>query len=208
MGKLFSKYILTRVLCCIRLEEESNILGNPNFSLASWGARIDVGNLHFGQRRDFVVCLKVPESALEAGQCFVRATLNYVPLPINAGSAASTPEPEVVKLCAESNDQSPQQVVEAEVQIFRCRLIDTIADQMDDVSCNGVVEGSSLLENDLTLAMESWLKEHALGKNDTDIDGVVARVEGLHKDLTGQISEVMLSISPVTLHDDLTSFSL
>lgn len=62
---------------------------HPNATFPSWGVVIDMGNLHFGQRRDIVVRLQVDEAV--SHRCLLAASLKYQALPINDGTAAGLP---------------------------------------------------------------------------------------------------------------------
>ncbi|CAE7472181.1 ITIH3, partial [Symbiodinium microadriaticum] len=169
-----------------QLDDERDVIGNPNCSFASWGTNIDIGNLHYGQRRDFVVRLKVPRDLVTSSDCLVSATLKYKTLPVNDGSVAAVPGTDEVILTSEIWDNSPQQHVEAEVQWLRCRLVDFISERMDEG-----VSPNSPADSVLAQEMRTWLHAHALGKRDVDEGKAVARVEGLLQDLTGQITEAV-----------------
>jgi hypothetical protein len=164
------------------------MMGKQNCNFSSWGVTVDIGNLHFGQRRDFVIKVTVPQNAASSGQPFVSATLKYEALPINSSSSAAMPGgAQEVQLLCDSLDQSPEQCLEGEVQTFRCRLIDLIADKMEEMSVEGSV-AQAPSASDLCSDMTNWVRAARQLRGSGD---AVKRVEALRSDLTGQISEAV-----------------
>lgn len=87
-------------------------------------------------------------------------------------------------------DTSPEQLREVIVQTFRCRFVDYISDLL--ATYNVHTRDQQLpVDSQLAKDMRAWLQANTLGKREVDQGQVVARIEGLLADLSGQVTEAV-----------------
>jgi len=135
-------------------------------TMTSWGANISMGSLNYGQSRDLVITMEVPNNA----DNYVDVTLTYIPI----GATDASRLTGSVKGTELNN--------EVDVQRFRGRLVDEIT-----TSLGAVLNGKRVNAENLPTALASVQNfTNQINEHETSGD---ERVQGLVTDLSGQLSE-------------------
>jgi len=145
----------------------SKIHGGYPSTTTSWGAEVHLGSCNYGQSRDVVITLQVPNT----DDKYLEATLTYV----TTGSTDASRKTE--DLAGISNGD------EVDIQKFRCRFADTVrAAQAKCLTGLTNVKAAGLPEatNDIEAFVDEIANSTVAGEE---------RVEGILKDLTGQVTE-------------------
>ncbi len=166
-----------------------HVYGAEKYDPMSWGACIHVGNLYFGQSRDFMIRVSVPDADFringDANRSFISATLKYDSLCLPYGPAV---------VSQKVLDMRPEKQLQLEAMLLRLQMVELLS-KTNDLSMVGY--GVANEEKDkLYNQMEAWLAAHP--KTD-DSDPVYTTyrdyVNGLFQDLNGQITEVSMVLS-------------
>jgi len=142
--------------------------GGLPITMTSWGASIDMGSLNYGQSRDLVVTMEVPDHSND-----------YLDVTMTCTKIGATDSERVTQtLKGTENDN------EVDVQRFRGRFVDEVT-----ASLKKCVNGKTVLSADRPEAVaiiEAFVDEitnHPVSGDD--------RVQGLITDLTGQVMEAL-----------------
>jgi hypothetical protein len=155
---------------------------NGSHVATSWGVSFDVGNLMFGQQRDFVIQARLSPEYLAKGNnstpVIIEATLLYKPL-----FAPSQSNPADICIEQASLDTSYDGILNLEAQKFRMNLIHDLT--------MGYEIGDSPTAREVMLmnTMQSWLEDVSSRNNgnSTRTRELLEYVTGLMDDLVGQI---------------------
>lgn len=142
------------------------IHGGLPTTMTSWGASIAMGSLNYGQSRDLVITMKVPNHADK----YVDVTVTYMP----TGATDASRITGEVQGTVDDN--------EIDVQRFRGRFVDEVTSGLKH--CN---EGKRFIPANLPESVhivENFATEITNHPNSGD-----DRVQGLLTDLTGQVTE-------------------
>ena len=166
-------------------EEETTLLekslsANGSFMATSWGVTFNVGNILFGQKRDFVVQVRVPDSNLRVDSAtpLIEAVLKYKPLFIPGR------ESEIISIDQTILDVSDYGVLNLEAQKLRVTLIEDLKRGYD------IQDTATVPEVMLSTKMKSLIDRTTDSSGDvpaTSAKYLVDFVSGLLEDLNGQI---------------------
>jgi hypothetical protein len=159
-----------------------SICEGTNWTATPAGVLIDVGDMHFGQNRDFVIKLSFPGDVTDmvGGDIdYISALLKYSVL--NDGSNLSSTQNRIVKASTERKLQ-----MELDLHLFRTQMINFIlkcskggSSQLNNLSDEGDI---------IAMEMQVWVDRH---RGATGEEGkIVDHVKGILEDLTGQVREV------------------
>jgi hypothetical protein len=159
---------------------ESSLPPNGSHMATSWGVNFNVGNLLFGQQRDFVLQVRLPESGtmseVEVSTVpLIEAVVKYKPLFVPSGE-------DQMSIDQADLDTSLHGVLNLEAHMFRASLIQDLS--------NGYIIQNTATSREVMLAtaMQAW---HAQTSAESDgspaTTRLLAYVSGLLEDLTGQI---------------------
>lgn len=163
---------------------EASLKPNGSHLLTSWGVNINVGNLLFGQQRDFLVQVRVPEdySVTTTTTPLVEVVLKYKPLFVSLTSLQSDTDG---MQCVHQNmlDDTTHGALNLEVQQFRATLV---RDLTDGYTISDTATSPELL---LKTAMQTWHASMSATSDEMPPATVtlLAYVSSLLEDLSGQI---------------------
>lgn len=142
-----------------------SVVGTPRSDTTSWGAKIHVGSVKFGQSRDFVVEMSFPQSKSDD---YISVTLNYVD-PHSRQPATLTTDGTTYN----SNEQ------ESLKQLFRLRAVDAIHQAITSSNAQPGSEAAKAVISNLV----SEISKSSVASDEY----IVALLE----DLTGQATEAL-----------------
>jgi len=160
---------------------EDSLLPNGSHVPTSWGVNFNVGTLLLGQKRDFVIQIRLPQNPANSEEAAivpqVEATLQYRPMFI--------PQQNGMSITQNTIDLSEYGLKNLEVQVFRTSLV-------RDLTAGYKLQNSATAkEAQLLSEMEAWLdamKPSSVRQDGADdFTPLVEYVGGLMKDLSGQI---------------------
>lgn len=198
------------------LQNEDCILGQASCMVTSWGASIDLSTLKYGQSKDVVIRLALPdgvsaEDVLQTADFL--ANLSYTPLPVQ-GDAMCILDCQELNITSfsivlgnsnQTNATTNQDVVSTSsltapsaesnsyisVQSFRSETIVVIADLMQQKLTAPEAPVSTASLTALISDMRQWLKDHPKNRASAYTTLHFELVEGLMKDLSGQVTEAI-----------------
>lgn len=141
---------------------DKGVLGGHPTQYASWGAQLQLGQMQFGQTKDIVVRMSMPNSAT---QPYLAASLTY-----NSGRTNSP-----IKVATEGTDRLGS--IEVDVQRLRLLFVDRTREAM------ALMSTDNAKARDLIKKLAREIKDSE-AKNDN-------RIAALLKDVEGQVMEAL-----------------
>jgi len=155
----------------VSIEPQNNatitkVYGGLPTTMTSWGCSIDLGSINYGQSRDVVVRMQVPDRDAK----YLDATVTYIP--------TGATDAERITGSAVGFDNN----TEVDAERFRGQFVDEV-----DTGLKSCFAGNRLQMDNLPQARE--VVENLIGEMTNHESAQIARVAGLLEDITGQVTE-------------------